>query len=173
MTLPSCLLLIPFYLLVNNKQITSEADNQSCLLPEMDNGDSLKDTEKKDLFFSLDNLFSISVCLITQTFKITPLYYICNLLQLFPLSLLVPEYFGHELSIFLQHYFVWCPSGTLPDGWEQAITPDGEIYYINHKNKTTSWLDPRLEPRYGELVKSLDFFVYILTKVKYHILPLL
>ncbi|XP_017271941.1 transcriptional coactivator YAP1 [Kryptolebias marmoratus] len=40
-------------------------------------------------------------------------------------------------------------TGPLPDGWEQAITPDGEIYYINHKNKTTSWLDPRLEPRYA------------------------
>lgn len=42
-------------------------------------------------------------------------------------------------------------SGPLPDGWEQAITSEGEIYYINHKNKTTSWLDPRLDPRYGEL----------------------
>ncbi|MEQ2290257.1 DNA-binding transcription factor yap1 [Ameca splendens] len=40
-------------------------------------------------------------------------------------------------------------NGPLPDGWEQAITPEGEIYYINHKNKTTSWLDPRLEPRYA------------------------
>ncbi|EHB00230.1 65 kDa Yes-associated protein [Heterocephalus glaber] len=27
-------------------------------------------------------------------------------------------------------------SGSLPDGWEQAITQDGEISYINHKNKT-------------------------------------
>ncbi|KAM6933709.1 transcriptional coactivator YAP1 isoform 1-T1 [Xenentodon cancila] len=40
-------------------------------------------------------------------------------------------------------------SGPLPEGWEQAITSEGEIYYINHKNKTTSWLDPRLEPRYA------------------------
>lgn len=40
-------------------------------------------------------------------------------------------------------------SGPLPDGWEQAITQDGEIYYINHKNKTTSWLDPRLDPRFA------------------------
>ncbi|XP_066555499.1 transcriptional coactivator YAP1 isoform X2 [Amia ocellicauda] len=39
--------------------------------------------------------------------------------------------------------------GPLPEGWEQAITSDGEIYYINHKNKTTSWLDPRLDPRYA------------------------
>lgn len=44
------------------------------------------------------------------------------------------------------------PSGPLPEGWEQAITSEGEIYYINHKNKTTSWLDPRLDPRYGEFV---------------------
>ncbi|XP_060929225.1 transcriptional coactivator YAP1 [Limanda limanda] len=40
-------------------------------------------------------------------------------------------------------------SGSLPDGWEQAITSEGEIYYINHKNKTTSWLDPRLDQRYA------------------------
>ncbi|KAL6478626.1 hypothetical protein MHYP_G00120590 [Metynnis hypsauchen] len=39
--------------------------------------------------------------------------------------------------------------GPLPDGWEQAITSEGEIYYINHKNKTTSWLDPRLDPRFA------------------------
>ncbi|KAM5182090.1 transcriptional coactivator YAP1 isoform 2-T2 [Mantella aurantiaca] len=41
------------------------------------------------------------------------------------------------------------PTGPLPDGWEQAITQEGEIYYINHKNKTTSWLDPRLDPRFA------------------------
>ncbi|XP_036381243.1 transcriptional coactivator YAP1-like isoform X1 [Megalops cyprinoides] len=40
-------------------------------------------------------------------------------------------------------------SGPLPDGWEQAVTAEGEIYYINHKNKTTSWLDPRLDPRFA------------------------
>ncbi|MGH0149452.1 UNVERIFIED_CONTAM: hypothetical protein FKN15_061440 [Acipenser sinensis] len=40
-------------------------------------------------------------------------------------------------------------TGPLPEGWEQAITPEGEIYYINHKTKTTSWLDPRLDPRYA------------------------
>uniref|UniRef100_A0A673X807 Yes1 associated transcriptional regulator n=1 Tax=Salmo trutta TaxID=8032 RepID=A0A673X807_SALTR len=40
-------------------------------------------------------------------------------------------------------------SGPLPDGWEQAVTSEGEIYYINHKNKTTSWLDPRLDPCYS------------------------
>ncbi|KAM4620429.1 transcriptional coactivator YAP1-like isoform 1-T2 [Polymixia lowei] len=32
----------------------------------------------------------------------------------------------------------------LPEGWEQAVSPEGEVYYINHINKSTSWLDPRL-----------------------------
>ncbi|MEE6472891.1 hypothetical protein FKM82_009768 [Ascaphus truei] len=41
------------------------------------------------------------------------------------------------------------PTGPLPDGWEQALTPEGEVYYINHKNKSTSWLDPRLDPRFA------------------------
>ncbi|XP_066920044.1 transcriptional coactivator YAP1-A-like [Clytia hemisphaerica] len=34
--------------------------------------------------------------------------------------------------------------GPLPDGWEQAHTPEGEVYFINHKKQTTSWSDPRL-----------------------------
>ena len=37
--------------------------------------------------------------------------------------------------------------GPLPPGWEQAFTPEGEIYYINHVNRTTSWMDPRLAQR--------------------------
>lgn len=32
----------------------------------------------------------------------------------------------------------------LPHGWEQGITSEGEIYYINHVDKTTSWYDPRI-----------------------------
>lgn len=34
--------------------------------------------------------------------------------------------------------------GPLPDGWEQATTPEGEVYFINHKDRTTSWYDPRI-----------------------------
>ncbi|KAE8627656.1 hypothetical protein XENTR_v10007090 [Xenopus tropicalis] len=44
---------------------------------------------------------------------------------------------------------IMTPTGPLPDGWEQALTPEGETYFINHKNKTTSWLDPRLDPRFA------------------------
>ncbi|KAG1662921.1 Transcriptional coactivator YAP1 [Nymphon striatum] len=34
--------------------------------------------------------------------------------------------------------------GTLPEGWEQAVTPEGEIYFINHRERNTSWFDPRI-----------------------------
>uniref|UniRef100_A0A8C4NIE9 WW domain containing transcription regulator 1 n=1 Tax=Eptatretus burgeri TaxID=7764 RepID=A0A8C4NIE9_EPTBU len=33
--------------------------------------------------------------------------------------------------------------GPLPAEWEKAVTPKGESYFINHKTKTTAWLDPR------------------------------
>ncbi|KAM4828203.1 transcriptional coactivator YAP1 isoform 2-T2 [Thomomys bottae] len=49
----------------------------------------------------------------------------------------------------LQQSLMTSASGPLPDGWEQATTQDGEIYYINHKDKTTSWLDPRIDPRFA------------------------
>ncbi len=39
----------------------------------------------------------------------------------------------------------------LPSGWTEARNANGEIYFINHVNRTTQWEDPRL----GE---SLDFF---------------
>lgn len=31
----------------------------------------------------------------------------------------------------------------LPEGWEEARDVDGKLYYIDHTNKTTSWIDPR------------------------------
>ncbi|XP_064614999.1 transcriptional coactivator YAP1-like isoform X2 [Liolophura sinensis] len=34
--------------------------------------------------------------------------------------------------------------GPLPPGWEQATTPNDEVYFINHLDRTTSWYDPRL-----------------------------
>jgi len=44
----------------------------------------------------------------------------------------VHDYHGHPAEL-----------GPLPHGWEQAMTQDGEVYYINHIEKTTSWFDPR------------------------------
>lgn len=34
--------------------------------------------------------------------------------------------------------------GPLANGWEQSVTDAGEIYFINHKERTTTWYDPRL-----------------------------
>ncbi|KAK2142826.1 hypothetical protein LSH36_909g00076 [Paralvinella palmiformis] len=43
--------------------------------------------------------------------------------------------------------------GPLPDGWEERIHTNGRIFYINHKNKTTQWEDPRLQKLGGPAVK--------------------
>jgi hypothetical protein len=34
--------------------------------------------------------------------------------------------------------------GPLPEGWDQATTQEGEVYFINHQTRTTSWFDPRI-----------------------------
>lgn len=35
--------------------------------------------------------------------------------------------------------------GPLPDGWERRVQPDGKVYFVNHKNRTTQWEDPRTQ----------------------------
>lgn len=30
----------------------------------------------------------------------------------------------------------------LPPGWERGISQDGEVYYIDHNTKSTSWTHP-------------------------------
>uniref|UniRef100_A0A8C2JX18 Membrane-associated guanylate kinase, WW and PDZ domain-containing protein 1 n=1 Tax=Cyprinus carpio TaxID=7962 RepID=A0A8C2JX18_CYPCA len=35
------------------------------------------------------------------------------------------------------------PLGPLPENWEMAYTESGEVYFIDHNTKTTSWIDPR------------------------------
>lgn len=44
--------------------------------------------------------------------------------------------------------------GTLPDGWEKRIQPDNRVYFVNHKNRTTQWEDPRTQGQvcFGNLV---------------------
>lgn len=34
--------------------------------------------------------------------------------------------------------------GPLPQGWEQSATPEGEMYFIHHLTKRTTWYDPRI-----------------------------
>nr|XP_034329255.1 transcriptional coactivator YAP1-A isoform X10 [Crassostrea gigas] len=41
--------------------------------------------------------------------------------------------------------------GPLPHGWEQASTPEGDIYFINHIERTTSWYDPRIPEQLQQL----------------------
>lgn len=35
--------------------------------------------------------------------------------------------------------------GPLPSGWERRVQPEGRVYYVNHKNRTTQWEDPRTQ----------------------------
>lgn len=35
--------------------------------------------------------------------------------------------------------------GPLPSGWERRKQPEGRVYYVNHKNRTTQWEDPRTQ----------------------------
>ena len=36
------------------------------------------------------------------------------------------------------------PNGPLPNGWEQGVTNEGEIYFIDHQTHRTQWHDPRI-----------------------------
>lgn len=36
----------------------------------------------------------------------------------------------------------------LPEGWQKAFTSEGEPYYVNHKNRTTSWFHPSMPPQH-------------------------
>ncbi|XP_013858633.1 transcriptional coactivator YAP1 isoform X1 [Austrofundulus limnaeus] len=47
-------------------------------------------------------------------------------------------------------------TGPLPEGWEQAVTADGEVYYIDHINKITTWVDPRLAQKMNPGMLSLQ-----------------
>lgn len=33
--------------------------------------------------------------------------------------------------------------GPLPEGWEKSLTDDGRVYFVDHNQKTTTWIDPR------------------------------
>ena len=35
--------------------------------------------------------------------------------------------------------------GPLPEGWERRLQAGGRVYFVNHKNKTTQWEDPRTQ----------------------------
>ena len=35
--------------------------------------------------------------------------------------------------------------GPLPPNWEKRIQPEGRVYFVNHRNRTTQWEDPRTQ----------------------------
>jgi len=37
------------------------------------------------------------------------------------------------------------PLGPLPEGWEKRVEGSGRVYFVNHKNRTTQWEDPRTQ----------------------------
>lgn len=39
---------------------------------------------------------------------------------------------------------VAAPLMALPEGWEEKLTPEGEMYFVNHSDRTTTWNDPRI-----------------------------
>ncbi|XP_061591865.1 membrane-associated guanylate kinase, WW and PDZ domain-containing protein 1-like isoform X4 [Cololabis saira] len=48
------------------------------------------------------------------------------------------------------------PLGPLPENWEMAYTENGELYFIDHNTKTTSWLDPRCRDKATRPLEECD-----------------
>uniref|UniRef100_A0AAV2LX09 Membrane-associated guanylate kinase, WW and PDZ domain-containing protein 1 n=1 Tax=Knipowitschia caucasica TaxID=637954 RepID=A0AAV2LX09_KNICA len=48
------------------------------------------------------------------------------------------------------------PLGPLPENWEMAYTENGELYFIDHNTKTTSWLDPRCRDKGNRPLEECD-----------------
>ncbi|CAJ0562339.1 unnamed protein product, partial [Mesorhabditis spiculigera] len=44
----------------------------------------------------------------------------------------------------------------LPDGWDMQVAPNGRIFYIDHRTKTTTWNDPRTGQAQTEAVGKTD-----------------
>ncbi|XP_019868431.1 E3 ubiquitin-protein ligase Su(dx) [Aethina tumida] len=44
--------------------------------------------------------------------------------------------------------------GQLPAGWEKRVQPEGRVYFVNHKNRTTQWEDPRTQGQ--EISSDID-----------------
>lgn len=75
----------------------------------------------------------------------------------------------HSIHHLPSHVYFHCCSGPLPEGWEQAVTADGEVYYIDHINKTTAWVDPRLGSTLSDLCLLNWQFLFVNEK---HFVPM-
>lgn len=112
-----------------------------------------------DLPLTFTSIHEISTKLeATQTFK--------NMGQILLFSLSTP---CTPSTICLLTVYFHCCSGPLPEGWEQAVTADGEMYYIDHINKTTAWVDPRLGSTLSNLCLLNWQFLFVNEK---HFVPM-
>uniref|UniRef100_A0A3B5LKH9 Uncharacterized protein n=1 Tax=Xiphophorus couchianus TaxID=32473 RepID=A0A3B5LKH9_9TELE len=73
-----------------------------------------------------------------------------------------------QTNLHLSHPPPEDPLGPLPDNWEMAYTETGEVYFIDHNTKTTSWLDPRcLDKPQKPLEECEDDGIHINRKTQY------
>uniref|UniRef100_A0A3Q2QBK7 Membrane associated guanylate kinase, WW and PDZ domain containing 1b n=1 Tax=Fundulus heteroclitus TaxID=8078 RepID=A0A3Q2QBK7_FUNHE len=90
--------------------------------------------------------------------------------SLVPVAMLVspgPES-TQQTNLHLSHPPPEDPLGPLPDNWEMAYTENGEVYFIDHNTKTTSWLDPRcLDKPQKPLEECEDDGIHINRKTQY------
>uniref|UniRef100_A0A4W6ER67 Membrane associated guanylate kinase, WW and PDZ domain containing 1 n=1 Tax=Lates calcarifer TaxID=8187 RepID=A0A4W6ER67_LATCA len=63
------------------------------------------------------------------------------------------------------------PLGPLPENWEMAYTENGELYFIDHNTKTTSWLDPRCRDKASRPLEECDDDVFIYQSLPLFISP--
>lgn len=75
-------------------------------------------------------------------------------------------------SIRLLTVYFRCYSGPLPEGWEQAVTADGEVYYIDHINTTTTWVNPRLGSALSNLCLLNWQFLFVNEKLFFFLSPM-
>jgi atrophin-1 interacting protein 5 (WW domain-containing E3 ubiquitin protein ligase 1) len=55
------------------------------------------------------------------------------------------------------------PLGPLPEGWEKRVEPNGRVYFVNHKNRTTQWEDPRTQGCVSFLVNSSNLSINLMS----------
>lgn len=59
-------------------------------------------------------------------------------------------------------------NGTLPTHWEKKYDKEGRAYFVNHKNKTTQWDDPRTQGKDPDAPKTFKQKYTQLRQLCYH-----
>ncbi|KAH8019547.1 hypothetical protein HPB51_019974 [Rhipicephalus microplus] len=88
----------------------------------------------------------------------------------------ISEETGHSFMPFRRHSSSMTPVqvddddplGPLPEGWEKRIDPNNRVYFVNHKNKTTQWEDPRTQGKEEPLPPGWEI-KYTANRVRYFV----